>query len=76
MRKRHADELAAQQKEFESEKMLRKEKFAMQISNYMKSNQSLEGMDENEEKRELAVMIQSIKQLYLFTKFGCLLDLF
>lgn len=47
--------------------MLRKEKFAMQISNYMKSNQSLEGMDENEEKRELGVTIQSIKSLFFLT---------
>jgi hypothetical protein len=43
------------QKEFDNEKHLRKEKFSMQISKYMKSGKSFDELDENEEKRELAV---------------------
>lgn len=51
------EQLGIIQKEFENEKQLRKEKFSMQISKFMKSGKSFEELDENEEKRELSVAI-------------------
>ena len=64
MKKKHADALANLEKEFESEKLLRKEKFNMQISNYMKSSQSFEELNDNEEKRELAIYFDHIEKKY------------
>ena len=56
LKKRHKEILDKLHKEFENEKRNRKEKLAMQLSKYMKSGQSFEEMDENEEKKELAVI--------------------
>ena len=56
LKKRHNEILDNLHKELENEKRNRKEKLAMQLSKYMKSGQSFEEMDENEEKKELAVI--------------------
>ena len=56
LKKRHNEILDNLHKELENEKRHRKEKLAMQLSKYMKSGQSFEEMDENEEKKELAVI--------------------
>ena len=61
IRKKHAEQLGIIQKEFENEKQLRKEKFSMQISKFMKSGKSFDELDENEEKRELSVIIITLK---------------
>lgn len=55
LRKKHIEQLNSMQKEFDSDKQLRKEKFSMQISKFMKSGKSFDELDETEEKRELAV---------------------
>ena len=55
LKRRQAEILNALQKEFESEKQQRRERFSMQLSKYMKSVQSFDEMDESDEKRELAV---------------------
>ena len=65
LKKRHNEILDNLQKEFENEKRTRKEKFGMQLSKYMKSGQSFEDMDENEEKKELAVIFFIKKVDYL-----------
>lgn len=57
MKKKHLEQLNSMQKEFDNDKQLRKEKFSMQISKFMKSGKSFDELDENEEKRELAVRI-------------------
>ena len=62
MKKREQEVRVALQKEFENEKQLRKERFNMQLSKYMKSGQSLEELDENEEKRELAIYFEHIEK--------------
>jgi hypothetical protein len=53
--KKHQDSLNQLQTELESEISHRKEKYAMQLSKTA-NNQSFENLDENEEKRELAVI--------------------
>lgn len=45
------------QRDFEAEKQQRKEKFSMQLSKYMMNGKSIDEMDENEEKREIAVIV-------------------
>ncbi len=55
LKKKHSEQISQMKKEFDNEKHLRKEKFSMQISKYMKSGKSFDELDENEEKRELAV---------------------
>ena len=55
LKKREAEILNNLQKDFDKEKQLRKEKLSMQLSKYIKSGKSFDEMDENEEKRELAV---------------------
>lgn len=55
LKKKQVEVLGNIQKEFENERQLKKEKCSMQISKFMDSGQSLEKMDENEEKREIAV---------------------
>jgi hypothetical protein len=56
LRRAHAQTLQNMQREFESEKQSRKEKFGMQLSKYMMSGKSIDELeDENEEKREIAV---------------------
>ena len=55
LKKRQADILSNMQKEFDNDKKLRKEKFSMQISKFMQSGQSIDEMEESDEKRELAV---------------------
>ena len=56
LKKRHNEVLSNLQKEFESEKHTRKQKFDMQISKYMKSGQNLDELNEDEEKKEIAVI--------------------
>ena len=53
--KKHVKTLIYLEKDFEREKQIKKEKFSMQISKFMKSQKSFDEMDESEEKRELAV---------------------
>ena len=55
LKKRQADIIGNMQKEFDNDKKLRKEKFSMQISKFMQSGQSIDEMEESDEKRELAV---------------------
>lgn len=58
LKKRHAQILASMQKEFDNEKQLRKEKFAMQVSKYIQeSGNERDKLDENEERREIAVSL-------------------
>jgi hypothetical protein len=56
LRKRQAEILNNLQKEFDSEKQLKKEKFSMQMSKFMNSGQSFDELDEGDEKREIAVI--------------------
>ena len=56
LKKRHNEVLNNLQKEFESEKSLRKQKFDLQVSKYMKSGQSLDELNTDEEKKEIAVI--------------------
>lgn len=63
LKRRQAEILNALQKDFESEKQQRRERFSMQLSKYMKSAQSFDEMDESDEKRELAVRHNRIKKL-------------
>ncbi len=70
MKRRETDVLNNLQKEFENEKQLRKERFAMQLSKYMKSGQSLDQLDENEEKRELEVVIYFHFNTLIWLPFG------
>jgi hypothetical protein len=60
LKKRHNEVLSNLQKEFESEKHTRKQKFDMQISKYMKSGQNLDELNEDEEKKEIAVIFINI----------------
>jgi len=60
LKKRHNEVLSNLQKEFESEKHTRKQKFDMQISKYMKSGQNLDELNEDEEKKEIAVIFLNI----------------
>lgn len=55
LRKKNNESLNTLQREFESDKQLRKQKFSMQLSKFMKSGKSFDELDENEEKREIAV---------------------
>jgi hypothetical protein len=55
LKKRHNEVLNNLQKEFENEKSLRKQKFDLQVSKYMKSGQSLDDLNTDEEKKEIAV---------------------
>ena len=55
LKKRHNEVLNNLQKEFESEKHLRKQKFDLQVSKYMKSGQNLDELNTDEEKKEIAV---------------------
>ena len=66
LRRKQAEVLAGMQREFEDERQLRREKCAMQISTFMSSGQSLEQMDENEEKREIAVCGNVFLREYFF----------
>ena len=63
LKRRQTAILTNLQKDFENEKLLRKEKFAMQISKYMQSGESLDENDQNEEKREIAVSYKKRKSL-------------
>ena len=53
LRKVHETVLEKMQREFESEKQLKKEKFAMELSKFMKGDNK--SLDKNEEKREIEV---------------------
>lgn len=55
LKKRHSESIANIQREFESEKQLKKEKCSMQISKFMSNGQNFDDMTENEEKREIEV---------------------
>ena len=55
LKKRHTEMLNNIKKEYENEQQIKKEKCAMQLSKYMSSGQSLDSLDENEEKREIKV---------------------
>ena len=65
LKKKHSEQISLMQKEFDNEKHLRKEKFSMQISKYMKSGKSFDELDENEEKRELAVSFLNDCHIYM-----------
>lgn len=55
MTKKHLDILNSMQKEYDNEKQIKKQKFSMQLSKYIKSGKSFDELDENEEKREIEV---------------------
>lgn len=55
LKRKQNEALSQMQKEFDSEKQLRKQKFSMQLSKFMKSGQSFDELDEDEEKREITV---------------------
>ena len=55
LKRRHAEILKNLQQEFESEKYSRKQKFETQVSKYMKSGQSFDDLNGDEEKKEIAV---------------------
>lgn len=57
LKKRQAEMLNNVQKEYENDRQMKKEKCAMQLSKFMSSGQSLDSLDENEEKREIKVRI-------------------
>lgn len=56
MTKKHLEILNSMQKEYDDEKQLKKQKFSMQLSKYIKSGKSFDELDENEEKREIEVI--------------------
>lgn len=55
--KKHLEALNSMQKEYDDEKQLKKQKFSMQLSKYIKSGKSFDELDENEEKREIEVFM-------------------
>jgi hypothetical protein len=63
LKRRQTEILNALQKDFESEKQQRRERFSMQLSRYMKSVQSFDEMDESDEKRELSVSNNIVREL-------------
>ena len=65
LKKRHKEVLINLQKEFESDKSLRKQKFDLQVSKYMKSGQSLDELNTDEEKKEIAVNIFYLLSVFL-----------
>lgn len=58
LRKIHAEKLNQMNMEFERDKQVRKEKFASQISKYTMSGKGVDDLDDNDEKKEIAVKTQ------------------
>ena len=68
LKKRHSEVLNNLQKEFENEKYLRQQKIDIQVSKYMKSGQSFGEMNENDEKKEIAVVFNLTYFYKIFSK--------
>ncbi|RNA17857.1 hypothetical protein BpHYR1_047980 [Brachionus plicatilis] len=64
MTKKHLDILNSMQKDYDDEKQLKKQKFSMQLSKYIKSGKSFDELDENEEKREIEIYFDHIEKKY------------
>ena len=69
LKRRHTEILNNLQREFESEKNLRQQRFEIQVSKYTKSGQNYEEMNGDEEKKEIAVILKKVLSRLDFTNF-------